>query len=127
MRGAVLFALLALAVASPASARVPAETAAGELSPIAGQFAAYSLQEQVRLADVTDGRSITFESAPVALRVNRFGRVGWIAQGEAGVFEVHRADLAGRDMLLDSGTHIRPSSFTVRRGKLRWRNGSHLE
>ncbi|HEX6712906.1 MAG TPA: DUF3152 domain-containing protein [Thermoleophilaceae bacterium] len=100
---------------------VPAEAIA--MPRIAGQFAAYSLQQRVRLADVSDGRSITFESAPVALRANRFGRVAWIAQREGGVFEVHRADLAGRDMVLDQGPRIR-STLVVRRGKLRWRDGS---
>jgi hypothetical protein len=91
---------------------------------MADRFAAYSVLNQVRLADVIDGRSITFASTPIVLRVNRFGRVGWIAQRADGVFEVHRADLAGRDMVLDEGIRIRPTSLTVRRGKLRWRNGS---
>src|SRR3954468_10244264 len=93
---------------------------------ISGQFAAYSLDKQVRVADISDGRSTTFESAALTLRVNKFGRVGWIAQRDDGLFEVHRADLAGREMVLDHGARIRPASLTVRRGKLRWRNGSRL-
>src|SRR3954466_328757 len=93
---------------------------------ISGQFAAYSLDKRVRVADISDGRSTTFESAALALRVNKFGRVGWIAQRDDGVLEVHRADLAGREMVLDHGARIRPGALTVRRGKLRWRNGSRL-
>jgi hypothetical protein len=58
--------------------------------------------------------------------VNRFGRVAWVAQRSDGAFEVHRADLAGRDMVLDTGTRIHPESLIVRRGKLRWRNGNHV-
>jgi hypothetical protein len=104
---------------------VPPEAIA--LATIRGQFAAYSFQKRVRLADITDGRSITFDSSPVRLRINRFGRAGWIAQRPDGALEVHRADLAGRDMVLDEGTRIRPSSLTVRRGKLQWRNGRRLK
>jgi hypothetical protein len=90
---------------------------------IAGQFAAYSIQQRVRLVDISDGRSITFESAPVAIRASRLGRVAWIAPRDDGGFEVHRADLAGRDMILDGGPRI-GSRLLVRRGKLRWRSGS---
>jgi hypothetical protein len=96
------------------------------LARIRGQFAAYSFQKRVRLADISDGRSITFDSTPVALVPNRFGRIGWIAQRPDGAFEMHRADLAGRDMLLDEGSRIGLNSLTVRRGKLRWRNGSRV-
>jgi Protein of unknown function (DUF3152) len=94
------------------------------LPRIAGQFAAYSLEKRVRLADMSDGRSITFESGPVAIRANRFGRVAWIAQRDDGTFEVHRADLAGRDMVLDQTNSIRPTSLTVGRGKLQWHDAS---
>jgi hypothetical protein len=94
------------------------------LARVSDRFAAYALENRLRLADIADGRSITFESSPLALRVNRFGRVGWIARRDNGVFEVHRADLAGRDMVLGEGVRIRPSSLAVRRGKLRWRDGS---
>jgi hypothetical protein len=104
---------------------VPPEAIA--LPTIRGQFAAYALQKRVRIADITDGRSITFDSSPVWLRVNRFGRAGWIAQRPDGVFEVHRADLAGRDLMLDESTRIRYASLTVRRGKLQWRNASRLK
>ena len=103
---------------------VPPEAIA--LARISGEFAAYAFQKRVRLADISDGRSITFESSPVRIRVNRFGRAGWIAQRDDGVFEVHRADLAARDMLLDAGTRVRPTSLTVRRGKLQWRTRSRL-
>ena len=96
------------------------------LPRIRGHFAAYALQKRVRLADISDGRSITFDSAPVALVPNRFGRIGWIGQPADGGFQVHRADLAGRDMILDEGSRIRVSSLTVRHGKLRWRNGSRV-
>jgi hypothetical protein len=142
IRLAAAAALLGGASAPTASGRVPAD-ASGPTDPrilstlppgvspeaislprMADRFAAYSVLNQVRLADVIDGRSITFASTPIVLRVNRFGRVGWIAQRADGVFEVHRADLAGRDMVLDEGIRIRPTSLTVRRGKLRWRNGS---
>src|SRR4051812_13218613 len=93
---------------------------------ISGQFAAYSLDKRGRVADISDGRSTTFQSAALALRVDKLGRVGWVAQRDDGVLEVHRADLAGREMVLDHGARIRPASLTVRRGKLRWRNGSRL-
>jgi Protein of unknown function (DUF3152) len=96
------------------------------LASIRGDFAAYAFQKRVRIADITDGRAVTFDSSPVRLRVNRFGRAGWIAQRADGVFEAHRADLAGRDMVLDEGPRIRHTSLTVRRGKLQWRNGSRL-
>jgi hypothetical protein len=104
--------------------QVPPQAVA--LPRISGEFAAYAFQKRVRLADISDGRSITFESSPIRIRVNRFGRAGWVAQRTDGIFEVHRADLAGRDMMLDEGTRIRPSSLTVRRGKLQWRDGSRL-
>jgi hypothetical protein len=113
-------AALIPSAASAASAQIPVEPPAA----IAGDFAAYSLQKGVRLTDLSDGRAITFDSAPIRVRVSRFGRVGWIGQRPDGIFEVHRADLAGRDMVLDEGPRIHPTSLVVRRGKLRWRNGS---
>lgn len=97
------------------------------LTSIRDRFAAYAFQKHVRLADLSDGRSISFDSSPVRMRVNRFGRAGWIAQRDDGAFEVHRADLAGRDMVLDEGTRIRPTSLIVQRGKLQWRDGRRHE
>jgi hypothetical protein len=146
VRGAWFAALLVLAVPPGAVARLPADaypraTSAsvdprliGTLPPdvppeavsmpqIRGQFGAYALLERIRIVDISDGRAIAFDSTPVRLRVNRFGRVAWIAQRDDGAFEVHRADLAGRDMVLDQGISIRPTSLAVRRGKLRWRDG----
>jgi hypothetical protein len=93
---------------------------------VAGEFAAYSFQKRVRFADLSDGRTITFDSAPVRLRANRFGRAAWIAERDDGGFEVHRADLAGRDMVLHAGARIRAGSLAVRHGKLRWRSGSRM-
>jgi Protein of unknown function (DUF3152) len=103
---------------------VPPEAIA--LPAISGHIAAYALEKRVRLADISDGRATTFDSSPIRLRVNRFGRAAWIAQRTDGVLEVHRADLAGRDMVLDEGTRIRPTSLAVRRGKLRWRDGGRV-
>lgn len=100
-------------------ASVPAEIARPR---IAGRFAAYQLGATIRLADVATGRTVGFGAVAESLQVGRLARVAWIAATPAG-YEVHRADLAGRDRVLDSGPEIAPRSLTVRRGRLRWRDG----
>jgi hypothetical protein len=98
------------------------EAAAVTMPRIAGRYAAYRLGDTIRLADLRYGDAVTFAAIPLSLRVSPTGRVAWIAAGVDG-YEVHRADLAERDSLLDSGPGIAPRSLTVRRTKLRWRHG----
>jgi hypothetical protein len=100
----------------------PAAPAEPSKARIAGRFGAYQLGSTTRLADLATGNAVGFDAVAESLRVSRIARVAWIAGGVDG-FEVHRADLAERDKLLDSGPDIARLSLTVRRGKLRWRNG----
>jgi hypothetical protein len=95
--------------------------AAVTMPRIAGRYAAYRLGDSIRLADLRFGDAVTFAAIPLSLRVSPIARVAWIAQGVDG-YEVHRADLAERDTLLDSGPDIAPGSLAVRLAKLRWRN-----
>jgi hypothetical protein len=88
-----------------------------------GRFSAHAADGVVHLTDTELGTGVQFPASEVfGLRVSRLGRVAWIARGTDG-FEVHRADAAGRDMVVDSGPEIAPRSLTVRKTRLRWRNG----
>ena len=117
-------AALTLALA-PAAAQPVASAA--DTTPIRdGRFVASTSNGMVHIRDAQTGGQQSFPAHEVfGLRVSRLGRVTWIARGVDG-FEVHRADAAGRDRVLDSGPRIEPRSLTVRRTKLRWRNGSRV-
>jgi hypothetical protein len=91
-----------------------------------GVFSACAGAGAVHLVNRETSRTTTFEASKVlALRVSRLGRVAWTQSAVDG-YELHRADAAGRDELLDSGPRVEPRSLTVRRAKLRWRNGSRV-
>jgi hypothetical protein len=48
------------------------------------------------------------------------GSVAWIARLAAGGFEVRKSDASGRNLLLDSGPDIDPSSLAISASIVYW-------
>lgn len=111
------------AFAGPSAGAAPAIPPEAQFVTSDGRFTAYATPSVVHLVDTELERGHQFATGEVfAVRVSRLGRVGWISSGPDG-YAVQRADAAGRNLVLDSGPAIAQRSLTVRRTRLRWRNG----